>query len=55
MFLFMDSKMTKQQLQKLELKFVTELELLEGTSLVCLFGEKIGLLWKNVWLHVLEL
>ena len=24
-------------------------------SPVCLFGEKIGLLWKNVWLHVLKL
>jgi hypothetical protein len=42
--------MAKQQLQKWELKFVTELEPLEGTSPVCLFGEKIGLLWKNVWL-----
>lgn len=28
---------------------------LEGASPVCLFGEKIGLLWKNVWLHVLKL
>ena len=46
----LDSKMAKQQLQKWELKFVTELEPLEGTSPVCLFGEKIGLLWKNVWL-----
>ena len=46
----LDSKMAKQQLQKWELKFVTELESLEGTSPVCLFGEKIGLLWKNVWL-----
>ena len=45
-----DSKMAKQQLQKWELKFVTELEPLEGASPVCLFGEKIGLLWKNVWL-----
>ena len=40
----------KQQLQKWELKFVTELEPLEGASPVCLFGEKTGLLWKNVWL-----
>ena len=40
---------------KWELKFVTELEPLEGASPVCLFGEKIGLLWKNVWLHVLKL
>ena len=32
MFLFLDSKMTKQQLQKWELKFVTELEPLEGAS-----------------------
>ena len=55
MFLFLDSKMAKQQLQKWELKFVTELEPLEGASPVCLFGEKIGLLWKNVWLHVLKL
>ena len=38
----------KQQLQKWELKFVTELEPLEGASPVCLFGEKTGLLWKNV-------
>ena len=43
------------QLQKWELKFVTELEPLERASPVCLFGEKIGLLWKNVWLHVLKL
>ena len=43
MFLFLDSKMAKQQLQKWELKFVTELEPLEGASPVCLFGEKIGL------------
>ena len=55
MFLFLDSKMAKQQLQKWELKFVTELEPLEGASPVCLCGEKIGLLWKNVWLHVLKL
>ena len=48
MFLFLDSKMAKQQLQKWELKCVTELEPLEGASPVCLFGEKIGLLWKNV-------
>ena len=54
MFLFLDSKMTKRQLQKWELKFVTELEPLEGASPVCLFGEEIGLLWKNVWLHVLN-
>ena len=27
----------------------------DPTSTVCLFGEKIGLLWKNVWLHVLKL
>ena len=32
MFLFLDSKMAKQQLQKWELKFVTELEPLEGAS-----------------------
>ena len=31
-FLFFDSNMAKQQLQKWELKFVTELEPLEGTS-----------------------
>ena len=54
MFLFLDSKMAKQQLQKWELKFVTELEPLEGASPVCLFGEKIGLLWKNVWLPCSE-
>ena len=41
MFLFLDSKMTKQQLQKWELKFVTELEPLEGASPVCLFGETL--------------
>jgi len=40
----------QQQLQKWELKFVTELEPLEGASPVCLFGEKTGLLWKNVLL-----
>ena len=36
----LDSKMAKQQLQKWKLKFVTELEPLEGASPVCLFGEK---------------
>ena len=44
--------MAKQQLQKRELKFVTELEPLEGASPVCLFGEKTELLWKNAWLPV---
>ena len=38
MFLFLDSKMAKQQLQKWELKFVTELEPLEGASPV--YGAK---------------
>ena len=46
----LDSKMAKQQLQKWKLKFVTELEPLEGASPVGLFGEKTGLLWKNAWL-----
>ena len=32
MFLFLDSKMAEQQLQKWELKFVTELEPLDGAS-----------------------
>jgi transposase len=34
----LDSKMAKQQLQKLELKFATELEPLEGTSPVWTFA-----------------
>ena len=38
MFLFLDSKMAKQQLQKWELKFVTELEPLEGASPVHIVG-----------------
>ena len=45
----LDSKMAKQQLQKWELKFVTELDHWKGPP-VYLFGEKTGLLWKNVWL-----
>ena len=45
MFLFLDSKMAKQQLQKWELKFVTELEPLEGASPV--FGSGTGL-WEDV-------
>ena len=54
MFLFWIRKWPNNS-SKWELKFVTELEPLEGASPVCLFGEKIGLLWKNVWLHVLKL